>query len=91
MSRRRSHKDVEFAVTGGTVGANYYKTYRQAYQNVMDRLVSSGRATLDVLVSSEAGARWCGGDDSVAYYREDPDASVFERFTFKCNAEGRVR
>lgn len=41
---------------------------------------SNGEASsVDVLVWTEAGARWYGGDDAIERYREDPEASVFER------------
>ncbi len=91
MSKRRSHKDVEFTVSGGSPEEREHKTFAKASVDIMNRLTSSGEATLDVLVWSEAGARWLAGDDGVDSYREDPDASVFERYTFKCNAEGKVR
>jgi len=48
------------------------------------------RVNLDVLVWNEEGAEWYGGDDAVERYREDPEASVFERFEIKVNPVGMV-
>lgn len=46
---------------------------------------------LDIVVYNEEDAQRYGGDDAVEKYREDPDASVFERFTVKAESVGRVR
>lgn len=45
---------------------------------------------LDVLVWSEEGAEWYGGESAVEQYQEDPEASVFERFEVRVNPVGRV-
>lgn len=52
--------------------------------------MARGESTLDVLVWSKAGVKAFGGDDAVERYEEDPEASVFERYEFKCNMVGRV-
>lgn len=49
-----------------------------------------GEADVDVVVWSEEGARAYGGDDAVEQYREDPEASVFERLEVRVNNQGRV-
>jgi len=87
---RHSHKDVEFSVSWGHHEERVYKSPKEATSAVVVGCMSRGEATLDILVYSEAGARSYGGDDAVEQYREDPEASVFERFEFKCNAVGRV-
>jgi hypothetical protein len=56
----------------------------------MTRAMARGDVVLDVVVWSEDGARAYGGDDAVDRYREDPEASVFERFEIRVNAVGRV-
>ena len=91
MARARAFKDVEFEVSDDRekrVGT--YKTFQEAAAVALDRAISRGSATLDVLVWSEAGARALGGSDAVDRYREDPDASVFDRYEIKVNAVGRV-
>ncbi len=83
---------VEYVVTetdGGDVTA-YFNDPKDAAQAVFYLLVSRGRAVLDVLVYSEEGAKAHGGEDAVERYREDPDASVFERFEFYANCVGRI-
>jgi len=85
------HDGVEYQVEGGQeANPKYFDDPKEAAQAVFNNLISSGRATLDVLVYSEDGAKAHGGDDAVERYREDPDASVFERFEFSCNHVGRV-
>ncbi len=54
------------------------------------RALNSGKATIDVIVYSEDGARYINGADGVEQYNEDPDASVFRRLTITINDEGRV-
>ena len=51
---------------------------------------STGSANLDVLIHSTFGAKFYGGSDAVDQYKEDPEASVFERFEIRVNAVGRV-
>jgi hypothetical protein len=46
--------------------------------------------TIDVICYSEDDARAYAGCDGVARYRDDPDASVFERFEIKVNCVGMV-
>lgn len=83
------YKDVGYAVHS-PLGDRYFDDSRDAFVAVGDACVSSGQAVLDVIISSRAGAKAFGGDDAVAQYDEDPEASVFERFEFWCNSVGRV-
>jgi len=87
---RRTHKDVEYAVDDASGNQHTFKTFDEAAAFAVS-LAGSGRSVnLDVLVWSEAGARAVGGDDGVEEYREDPDASVFQRLEVKVNFVGRV-
>jgi hypothetical protein len=92
MARPKTHKDVEFEVenTSGERRTRIYKTFDEAAGYALSIAISSGEAVLDVLVWTESGARWLGGDDAVEQYREDPDASVFDRYVIKVNAQGRI-
>jgi hypothetical protein len=92
MARRKKHKDVEFLVSsaGPALDEVVYDTFAAAAEFALSHAIATGSADLDVLVYSEAGARWYGGDDAVDEYLEDPEASVFERFEIKVNAMGRV-
>lgn len=81
-----THRDVEYEV-----GEHTYSVIEVALAVAVEHAIKSGKSTFDVLVFSEAGAEAFGGDDAVEQYREDPDASVFERFEFKCTSLGRVR
>lgn len=90
--RAKTHKDVEFHVTeadGG--GAMYYKRFDEACSIAVGASASQGRAyVVDVIVYSASGARWWGGAAAVESYREDPDASVFERIKIRADNQGRV-
>lgn len=74
MARR--HPDVDYAVSSGRRGDTDFtlKTFDEAAAKVHSR----------------AGARFVSGDDGAAQYDEDPEASVFERFQIRVNAQGRV-
>lgn len=92
MAKRLTHKDVEFHVApvGSTAPANISKTWADACEVVVLGAIMGNKMHVDVVVWSESGARWYGGSDAVEQYREDPEASVFERFEVKVNAVGRV-
>lgn len=98
MARKKTHKDVEYMVERGidagpgqrASDARYFKSGEEALAAAAMTAMSTGESTLGVLVHSEAGARFHGGDDAVERYREDPDASVFEQFEFRVNAVGMV-
>lgn len=85
MARAKSHKDVEFEI-----GAKHFKKWAEAASFAL-ALAGTGQAvTLDVLVWSRAGARWWGGEHGVERYKEDPEASVFERLLVRVDNQGRV-
>lgn len=80
-----AHKDVEYHVED-----KVFSDPKDAFVAVCNECIAHGSARLDVVIWSKAGAKAFGGDDAVEQYKDDPDASVFERFEFKCNAVGRV-
>lgn len=88
VTAARKHKDVEYQV--GNMKKTY-STFDEAAATAVSIALSHGATVqLDTLVYSEAGAKWLMGDDGVEMYREDPDASVFERIQIKANSEGRI-
>lgn len=86
MSNR--HKDVEYAVSGRE--EKVFKDFEKAAVAALTEAMLRGEAVFDVLVYSKAGARFVGGDDAVEQYKEDPEASVFDRFEITVNNVGRV-
>lgn len=67
-----------------------FTTYREAAAWALVVAASKGEATLDVICYSEKDAHDYGGDDGVKQYREDPDASVFERYTIRVSCLGMI-
>ncbi len=89
--RAQKHADVQYAVDDASGSEHTFDTFDAAAgYAVAVALSGKDDVTIDVLVWSETGARWYGGDDAVESYQEDPDASVFERIEIKVNAMGRV-
>ena len=90
MAREKTHDDVEYAVYDGSGKEHTFDTFDEAAGFALSMAVSRGETNLDVLIWSEEGAEWYGGDDAVEQYNEDPEASVFERFEITVNNVGRV-
>jgi hypothetical protein len=91
MAREKTHPDVEYAVEDAGGNERVFKTFDEAAGLAVSVALSgSDHVDLDVLIWSEEGAEWYGGDDAVEQYNEDPEASVFERFEISVNAVGRV-
>jgi hypothetical protein len=90
VARPATHPDVEYAVNDASGKERTFKTFDEAAGFALSMAVSRGETDLDVLIWSEEGAEWYGGDDAVEQYNEDPEASVFERFEISVNAVGRV-
>lgn len=89
--KRQVHRDVEYAVNDASGQQRTFRSFDEAAGFAVVLAVSDGRAhALDVLVWSESGARFLAGDDGVEQYREDPDASVFERIAVRADGQGRV-
>jgi hypothetical protein len=83
------HKDVEYHVESGGE-TRVFSEPKAALEETASMAMSRGKAILDVVIWSRAGAKAYGGDDATERYDEDPEASVFERYEFRCNFVGRV-
>jgi len=90
MAPGKTHPDVDYAVDDASGHERTFKVFDEAAGFAISLAVSGRDVDLDVLIWSEEGAEWYGGDDAVEQYNEDPEASVFERFEIKVNAVGRI-
>ena len=91
MATKRSHLDVEFQVTGPGGRDVVFHTFDEAAAFAVRTSVGDGTWTgIYVVVRSEAGARWYGGELAVEQYRSDPEASVFEKLNVKAVSEGMI-
>ena len=92
MAKRYSHPDVEFSTGGkGVDRERIFDTWEEACASAIELSLYFGTPwNLDVLVYSDKGANWWGGESAVEEYREDPDASVFQRFVINADGVGRV-
>ena len=89
--KTRIHSAVEYHVSPAHGSkTRVFKDFPRAAEHALAVACSCGEVVLDVCVYSETGAFSYGGDDAVESYREDPDASVFERYEIKVNAAGRI-
>lgn len=88
---KNTHKDVEYHIDLVGAPTAIYKRWDQAMGHATSLAVSHGETVVvDCVVWSEQGAKWLYGEDGVTQYREDPDASVFERFEVNVANVGRV-
>jgi hypothetical protein len=87
--RGEAHPEVEYVVEAERA-ERAYQTFDEALAYAFSVALSAGHARIDVLVYGEDGADAFGGDDAVAEYREDPEASVFRRFEVQVEDVGRV-
>lgn len=88
MAKR--HKDVEFSVDDASGGERIFKTFDEAAGFAVALAASGRKSSINILVYSRSGAKWLAGDEGVAEYEEDPDASVFRRIVIKADDQGRV-
>ena len=87
----KKHKDVEFHVgVQGIHDAKVFGMWSEASAAAVNIAAEHGSAVIDVVVHSTHGAKWWGGADAVARYKEDPEASVFDRFELNLNYVGTV-
>jgi hypothetical protein len=84
------HDHLEFHVENSLGETLVLKDSDNAIACATAIAMGRGHATLDVVCWTEDAARAFGGEDAVERYREDPLASVFERWEFKANCVGRV-
>lgn len=87
--RGESHPEVEYVVEAERA-ERAYGTFDEALAYAFSVALSAGKSNLDVLVYGEAGAESFGGDEALAEFREDPDASVFRRFEICVSDLGRI-
>jgi hypothetical protein len=95
VARPKTHKDVEFQVAPASDHSHRvsksFKTFTEAASEAVATSVMHGEpVVIDVIVWSPSGARWYGGDDAVALYKDDPETSVFERIVVKADGQGRI-
>lgn len=87
----KTHDDVEYAVDDYQGEERIFKTFDEAAGFAFSVAASRGETVnLDVLIWSEEGAEWYGGDSAVEQYNEDPEASVYERLEITVNNAGRI-
>lgn len=82
-------QDVEYVVVVGT-SERVFSDFDEALSFAFAAGLGVGKVVIDVLIYSEAGARAFGGEEAVADYRDDPEASVFRRVELTVNDRGRV-
>jgi hypothetical protein len=91
MSMATTHKDLEFHVDRPDGTTAVYKTANEAAGLAIAIAMSRGEPVhIDVVCWSLGAAHVYGGDDAATRYREDPDASVFERIVVRAESLGRI-
>lgn len=86
----KGHPDIEFAVNDASGKERIFTTFSEAAGFAVVISLSGRDSAIDVLIYSEEGARAWDDDEGVKAYREDPEASVFQRIAIKANDLGRV-
>lgn len=85
------HKDLEFHVDRPNGSTFITKSFPEASAMAVSIAASNGRkVNIDVICWSVGAARAWGGDSGVEQYKEDPEASVFERIEVRADAQGRI-
>lgn len=87
--KNETNRDVEFIVSAAGVEQTF-RMFDKALAYAFSVGLHGSEVTLDVLVYSEDGAQWYGGDDAAERYADDPDASVFQRFKLRVADLGQV-
>jgi hypothetical protein len=91
MTAPQTHDDIRYHVDDASGRERVFSTFESAASFAVVVAAMKGETVyLDVVVWSEQGARCYGGDDAVNSYREDPEASVFERYEIRVEPKGRV-
>lgn len=92
MARKKTHKDVEFAVNDAKGNEKIFKNFEDACAWAVRISLAHGgeKLSVDVLIHSISGARWWGGDYAASEYKADPDASVSDRVVISAEGTGRV-
>ena len=88
--RSSTHPDLEYVVEAD--GAERaHASFDDALSYAFSAALAAGAARIDVLVYSDEGAHAFGGASAVERYRDDPDASVFQRFEIEVRDIGHSR
>jgi len=92
VTKTKTHKDVEFSVNKIGGGEEIFRRFADALEMAIVQSISLGEkwTNVNVLIYSEAGAKWWGGEAALKSYREDPEASVSHRISVKGDDRGRV-
>lgn len=85
------HKDVEYTVLDDAGRSISFRTLKEAVWSAFLASSSTGKwVNVNVLIYSEAGALWYGGDEARRMYLDDPEASVFDQIKLKAYSEGML-
>jgi hypothetical protein len=87
--RGEAHPEVEYVVEAEHA-ERAYPTFDEALIYAFSVALSAGRARIDVLIYGAEGAEAFGGSDAVDRYRDDPEASVFQRFEIEVKDLGQI-
>ena len=62
-------------------GQRYFDTFAEASVHAIcvSAEHKNAKVLIDVIISSQAAARWWGGDAAAKLFKKDPDLSVFQR------------
>lgn len=88
---KRTHKDLEYHVDRPNGSTFITKSADEAASMAIAISMSGkGDVYIDVIARSVGAARAYAGDDGVESYREDPEASVFDRIRVNAESLGRI-
>ena len=91
MAKKKSHPDVEFQTSGLGGRDVVFREFDEAVVFAVHTSLGDGTWTgVYIIIRSEAGARWWGGEPALEQYRSDPEASVFEKINVKATSEGMI-
>ena len=87
----KTHKDLEFAVDDLSGHQKTFKKFNEACIFAVSLSVSDGRPhNVAVLVFSVSAAKAWDGENGVRCYKEDSEASVFQRIEISARDLGSV-
>lgn len=89
------HREIEFQVDAVDSRATdktwYFKAWPEACAMAVRLAATDGRSYhVDVLCYGEDGAKAWAGEEGIERYRDDPEASVFDRIVVKAESFGRI-
>lgn len=87
---RKVHPQVEYSVDDASGKERIFKTFDEAAGFSVAIALTGRLSNIDVLIYSESGAKFYGGDEAVEVYEADPEASVHERIEITANMLGRI-